>query len=111
MSEHPSVLRLLLSLLFLFAAASLSSVQAQDQIRVAKKKTAPDYPPLARHVHAHGIVRIEITIAPEGKVKSARVIGGSPLLLEAAQRAAMQWEFEPAPKATSQMIEFRFDSD
>lgn len=87
----------------------LPSHAQTDAQRTAKKKPSPEYPALARQMHVHGVVKLEVTIGAEGKVKSTRVIGGHPLLLEAAQRAAMAWEFEAAPKATVQVIEFKFE--
>jgi TonB family protein len=76
--------------------------------RKVKTKTVPDYPELARQMNATGKVKIEATISAEGKVTNTKVIGGSPLLVGAAQDALKKWRFEPALKETVEVIEFDF---
>ena len=101
---------LLASAFFLLGIATHTvSMYAQEQSqRNVKKDFRPEYPSLARKMGIHGTVRIEVTISPEGKVKSTRVVGGHPILLETAKQAAMRWEFEAGNKITSQIIEFKF---
>ncbi len=59
------------------------------------RRVEPVYPEPARKVQARGVVMLEITIAPDGSVRSARVIKGQPLLDKAALDAVEQWRFEP----------------
>jgi protein TonB len=82
---------------------------APEAGRKVKNQVTPSYPDLAKKLNVHGKVRMEVVIAPDGKVKSTRLIGGHPLLASAAQSALMQWKFEPGPKETTQIIEFNFD--
>ena len=56
---------------------------------------APAYPPLARAAHVEGIVIIEATIGPDGRVQDARVLRPNPLLDGAALDAVRRWEFTP----------------
>jgi len=56
-------------------------------------------------------VKIEITIAKDGSVKSTRVLGGHPLLAQDAERAALSSTFEPGPKETIETIEFKFSAN
>jgi protein TonB len=42
-----------------------------------------------------GIVIVEATISPQGKVTNARVLRGVPLLNDAALDAVRQWEYTP----------------
>jgi TonB family protein len=101
--------QLVLALYLLGMATLTVSVYAQEQShRNVKKQFKPEYPALARRMGIHGTVKIEVTITPEGKVKSARVVGGSPALLEASKQAAILWEFDVDSKITSQIIEFKF---
>ena len=44
-----------------------------------------------------GTVKIEVVVSPNGTVKDARVVGGHPVLANAALEAAKKWRFEPAP--------------
>jgi TonB family protein len=89
------------------------SIRAQEgdapgskrKVRVMGK---PQYPDLAKKLNLTGVVKIEVTIGADGKVKRTHVIGGHPVLAPEAERAAMQSEFEPGPKETTEVIEFKF---
>jgi TonB family protein len=76
--------------------------------RKVRTKVAPDYPALARQMNVTGKVKIETTIAADGHVTNTKVIGGSPLLINAALEAVKKWRFEPGPKDTTEVIEFEF---
>ncbi|HYJ45610.1 MAG TPA: TonB family protein [Pyrinomonadaceae bacterium] len=55
----------------------------------------PTYPPIAKAAHATGTVTVQVTIDETGKVESARVVGGHPLLQSAALQAALEARFPP----------------
>jgi protein TonB len=55
---------------------------------------APPYPDLARAARIQGLVVIECTIDPSGRVVDARVITGHPLLQNAALDAVRQWRYK-----------------
>jgi len=78
--------------------------------RRVKVMGKPQYPELARKLNLTGVVKIEVIIGADGKVKRTRVVGGHPVLASEAEKAAMQCEFEPGPKETSEVIEFKFGS-
>jgi len=59
------------------------------------KNVAPVYPPIAQSARVQGVVIIEATIGPDGRVKDARVLRSIPLLDQAALDAVRQWEFTP----------------
>ena len=60
------------------------------------RDAAPTYPSIARAAHVEGIVIIEATIGPDGKVQDARVLrSANPLLNAAALDAVRQWEYTP----------------
>jgi protein TonB len=61
----------------------------------AIKKVQPPYPPIAKAARASGAVQVQVTISEEGRVISADVVSGHPLLREAAVQAARQWVFKP----------------
>ena len=61
----------------------------------ATKKIEPVFPPIAKAARASGAVKVEVTIDKAGRVISARVLSGHPLLRDAALTAARQWEFKP----------------
>jgi TonB family protein len=68
----------------------------------------PQYPELAKKLNLTGVVRMELTIGADGKVKRAHVIGGHPVLASEAEKAALQSEFEAGAKETTEVIEFKF---
>lgn len=72
-------------------------------------RVQPVYPDLAKKMHMHGIVRIEATIRPNGQVKSTRVLGGNPVLVDAASQAVGKWKFEPAQAETTQVVLLTFE--
>jgi TonB family protein len=76
--------------------------------RKVRTRVAPDYPLLAKEMNVSGKVKIEATIAADGHVASTKVVGGSPLLVNAALDALKRWRFEPAAKDTTEVIEFEF---
>jgi TonB family protein len=79
-----------------------------DSKRKVKSKVAPAYPELAKRMNVTGKVKIEVVIAPDGHVKSTRVIGGHPLLVQACQDAVKEWKFAAAPDESTQVVEFEF---
>jgi TonB family protein len=97
------------------AALAISSASALAQTgttdeskRKVKSKTAPVYPELAKRMNVAGKVKIEVVITPDGHVKSTRVVGGHPLLVQACQDAVKEWKFMPAPDESTQIVEFEF---
>jgi len=59
-------------------------------------------------MNVNGKVKIEVVIAPDGRVKSTRVVGGHPLLVQTCQDALKEWKFVPASEETTQIVEFEF---
>jgi TonB family protein len=86
------------------------TVSAQDtQIsRKVKTRIPPMYPPLAKKMSIAGVVKVEVVVAPNGSVKSTKVVGGHPLLVDAAVDAVKKWKFEPASEESSGVVEFKF---
>ena len=76
--------------------------------RKVKSKVVPAYPELARHMKIAGVVKVQITVAPNGTVKDARVLGGHPVLAGAVLDAVKKWRYEVSPQETTESREFRF---
>jgi protein TonB len=83
------------------------TLTAQDARKI-KKQVVPNYPEMAREMHVAGAVKLEVTVAPSGKVKDAKVLGGHPLLAQAAMDAVKGFQYEPAPQETSTVVVFNF---
>ncbi|HXT87335.1 MAG TPA: energy transducer TonB [Verrucomicrobiae bacterium] len=99
----------LFALLILFVSMP-SSISAQSTAtkRKVSHKIVPDYPAVARQMNITGKVKIEAVVEPDGHVKSTHAVGGSPLLIQSAERALKNWKFEPGPKETTEVVEFDF---
>ena len=59
------------------------------------KDQKPVYPAIAQSARVQGVVIIEATIGPDGKVQDARVLRSIPLLDAAALTAVKGWEYTP----------------
>ena len=89
--------------------ARAQTTQNDEIVRRAKTRVDPAYPELARKMSLSGTVKIEIVVAPNGSVKDARVVGGHPVLANAALDAARKWRFEPASTESKGIIDFKFE--
>jgi protein TonB len=82
---------------------------AQDELaRKVKNKVAPVYPEIARKMSISGSVKVVVVVAPNGSVKSTKLVGGHPLLVNAAMDALKQWKFETASEESTGTVEFKF---
>jgi protein TonB len=59
------------------------------------KDVAPVYPTIAAKAQLEGIVIIEATVGTNGRVESATVLRGMPILDEAALAAVRGWAYTP----------------
>ncbi|MDQ1409798.1 MAG: hypothetical protein QOJ41_1533 [Acidobacteriaceae bacterium] len=105
-------LMLTTSALAIFSATALSAQNGttDESKRKVKTKIAPAYPELAKRMSVGGKVKIEVVITPDGHVRSTRVVGGHPLLVQACQDAVKEWKFLPSSDETTQIVEFSFTS-
>ncbi|MGB6633065.1 MAG: energy transducer TonB, partial [Terriglobales bacterium] len=73
-------------------AISTPLATGQEQIdRKVKSRVAPVYPDLAKRMNITGVVKVQITVAANGSVKEAKVVGGHPVLANAALEAVKKW--------------------
>jgi TonB family protein len=87
-------------------AQDTSSGEVKDHGgRKVKSSVKPAYPDVARQMHITGTVRLEATVAPDGKVRDTRIVGGSPLLAQEASFAVKKWKYEEAAKETIETVE------
>jgi TonB family protein len=79
------------------AKAKVAPVRIGGQIKAPRKikDAAPVYPAMAKSAHVAGVVTVEATIGPDGKVVDAKVVRSIPLLDQAALDAVRQWEYTP----------------
>jgi TonB family protein len=84
---------------------------SEEGKRKVKTKVAPTYPELAKRMNVTGRAKVEVIIAPDGRVKSTRALGGHPLLVQACSDAVREWKFVTAPEETTQVIECEFSGN
>jgi TonB family protein len=105
----------LLTAMTMALAAGLGGMALQGQeaqgeiVRRAKSKVPAVYPELARKMNITGTVKVEVVVAPNGSVKGAKVVGGHPVLANAALEAVKKWRFEPATMESSGIVDFKFE--
>jgi|SRR5580658_355541 TonB family protein len=84
--------------------------QAPDHAeRKAISTIAPVYPELAKRMHISGLVKLEVVVRANGTVKSTKVVGGNPVLIQSAADAVLKWKFEAAPEDTTEVVRLTFD--
>jgi protein TonB len=73
------------------------AVRVGGQIKEPKKlkNVPPVYPDIAKQARVQGVVILECTISPQGKVTDVKVLRGIPLLDQAAIDAVKQWVYTP----------------
>jgi TonB family protein len=104
---------LLLVVMAMTAGAGVTGLRGQDAqgeiVRRAKSRVQPLYPELARKMNITGTVKVQIVVLPNGTVKEAKVVGGHPVLANAALEAVKKWRFEPAAMESSGVVDFKFE--
>jgi TonB family protein len=93
-----------------WVATTASPAWGQEEIsRKVKTKVSPVYPELARRMNITGAVKVQVTVSTNGTVKAAKLVGGHPVLANAALDAIKKWRFETGPEESTGIVEFRFD--
>jgi TonB family protein len=93
------------------ALSFLALIHSQAQ-EPSKRKLlehpAPPYPALARGMALEGVVKVDALVAPDGNVKDVNVIGGHPVLAQAAAKAVRQWKWEPSAHESHELVQVKF---
>lgn len=101
-----------IAIIISFCLPSCSLLIAQDQTNTIARRIVtriePKYPEVAKRINIYGTVRISVNIAADGRVKTVRALGGSPLLVKACEDAVIQWRFSPTAAESTETIEIHF---
>ena len=105
-----------LVLLVMSFAGMASTARAADNVpgqnnfagRKVLVRVEPEYPIDLRTAGIGGYVHLTVTITSSGNVASSQVVGGNPILAQAAVKAVAKWKFSPADTTTSADIWFHF---
>ena len=107
-SNHSWMRRFARKTLPLALASVLLAAHAAADTRKPLANPDPQYPDIARRMNINGTVRVELVIAADGTIKSAKVLGGHPLLADAVQRALKKWKYAPGTGETIIQVDFKF---
>ena len=94
----------------LLALLSTAFMHAQNvpSVRKLVYKVAPKYPRELKQNSIGGVVRLSISISPNGSVGKISPIGGNPILVDAATLAVKQWKYVPADHPTTTEVQLDF---
>jgi len=104
-----SCLRVMQAATLIVGLACVAPGVRADENRKVLLNPKPEYPEMARKLNLRGVARIQVTIAANGHVLDAKVVGGHPILANAALFAARNWKFEAGSSETTEILDFRFD--
>ena len=80
----------------------------QESSRLIAFRVVPEVPRLATALNLAGAVQLQAIVRADGTVKQVKVIGGHPVLAQAAAAALMKWRFEAGPKETTETVKISF---
>ena len=91
---------------------SPTMAQSSDQSSSERKvitRVEPEYPDALKRLYIGGVVRVEVLVAPNGVVKSTKLLGGSPILGQSTMKAVKQWKYAPAAAEEVLTVRLEFD--
>jgi len=53
-------------------------------------------------------VKVEVVIAPDGRIKEMKVIGGHPMLVASVEDTLRNWKYAPASSDSTAVLDFDF---
>jgi TonB family protein len=85
--------------------------EAKEGERTLITHIEPQYPQLLRERHIGGTVRLQLTITAKGSVEDISMLGGNPILAEAAIKAVKQWVYAPSRARSTSKVTILFDPE
>jgi TonB family protein len=89
---------------------TLAIVSAGDVQRKIIIRIEPEYPETLKRLNIGGTVRLQVSIAAKGNVENVELLGGNPILGEAAISAVKRWLYTAGHSRTVVQISISFDS-
>ena len=74
-----------------------------NQQRQLITRVEPEYPPTLQRLHIGGTVRLQVTISARGRVEKVELLGGNPILAEAAIAAVKKWEYAAGARTVNEV--------
>lgn len=95
-----------------FATGFTPAVLAQKTSKSDRKIVSmvkPAYPQTLKELHIEGLVRLTVTVLPNGTVTDVDVRGGNPILVENGIKAVKSWKYAPAGSQTREEVVLNFN--
>jgi TonB family protein len=83
--------------------------EGREVTRKLISRVEPVYPDILQSNHIGGTVRLQVTIASNGRVEDVELLGGNPILGEAAIVAVKKWLYAPGPSRSETQVSIPFD--
>jgi len=117
--RNTSTWRLKMVASFFFAGLCITGLSRSAQTQQARQldnperrivnRIEPEYPETLKRLFIGGIVRIQVTVNPNGRVESTELLGGSPILGQSAIKAVKQWKYAPSAVTDKLVVQLEFD--
>ncbi len=95
------------ALLAIALSLGVANLRGQESRKVLSNPV-PAYPEVARRLRLTGVVKVQVVIGTDGRIKDKTVIGGHPVLVSAVEEALKNWKYAPASGETTTQLEFNF---
>ncbi|HYM74572.1 MAG TPA: energy transducer TonB [Candidatus Dormibacteraeota bacterium] len=89
--------------------APVQTYGQSDNNRKLVTRVEPEYPDALKKLYIGGVVRVEVMVAPNGTVRSTKLLGGSPILGQSTMKAVKQWKYVPAAADETLTVKVEFD--
>ena len=108
MFEKLKMRRMMASMVLVMALSSTAVNLAAQESRKLISNPTPVYPEVARKMHLEGVVKVQVKIGTDGRIKETSVIGGHPLLVSSVEDTLKSWKYAPAGGETTTLLQFHF---
>ncbi len=86
----------------------LLAVTLHAEDRAVKQRVAPIYPEIAKRMGITGVVQVQATVAPDGKVTAVKTVSGNHMLASAAEDAVQRWRFVAGDSQSTVNVDLNF---
>jgi TonB family protein len=96
----------------LLSMSTRSASQTSDEVESDRRpitRIEPEYPETLKRLYIGGVVRVATTVAPNGTVENAELLGGNPVLGQSAMKAIKQWKYSPTNTKEKLIVKLTFD--
>jgi len=90
-------------------AARAQTYEPGENERKVLTRVDPDYPDALKRLYIGGVVRVKVVVAPNGSVRTTKLLGGSPILGQSTMKAIKQWKYAPAASDQTMTVKVEFD--